>query len=122
MEKPQTSVGGRSVIAAGSKIVGDLEFPGLVEILGTVHGNLAAGSVVVAEGALIEGSLVAANVTIRGRVAGRVICDTLTCHATADLTGEVDYLQLSIESGAHVAFRARRRAADRAADRAATPG
>ena len=74
--------GGRSHLIAGTKIVGDISAPGLLEIQGEVKGRVMADSVVIEE---------------RGTVGGIV-----RVHATARLSGTIRYDTLSIESGSEV--------------------
>lgn len=100
--KTHAAIGGRSYIAAGSGIVGDLEFPGLVEVFGTITGNLSAGSIMVGEGGVVKGSLIAASITLRGQATGKIIGETVLCHSTAQISGEITYATLMVESGAEL--------------------
>lgn len=108
-QKAHAGIGGRSYIAAGSVIVGDLEFPGLIEVFGTITGNLSAASIVLGEGGVVQGSLLAASITLRGQATGKIIAETVTCHATARIAGEITYATLIVESGAELNATARLR-------------
>lgn len=111
----QPRTGGRSLIAAGAKIVGDLDFPGLVEVLGRIDGNLSAGSILIGEGGSVNGSLVAGTITLRGSVSGKVIGDAVVIHSSAEVTAEIGYGTLTVESGAGIEGQIRRRDAAPAA-------
>jgi len=100
--------GGRSHIGSGSTVEGTLQFPGLVELAGSVKGKVTAGSIVVEESARVEGDLTARTVTVKGSVEGRLIADEVRLHASARIAGHIDYGALSIESGAQVNAEVRR--------------
>ncbi len=94
--------GGRSHIGAGSTIEGTLQFPGLVELGGTVKGKVSAGSIVVEDSARIDGDLTARTVTVKGSVEGRIVADEVRLHASARVGGDIAYGTLSIDNGAQV--------------------
>ena len=102
--------GGRSHIGTGSNVEGTLRFPGLVELAGTVKGEVTAGSVVVEESARIEGDLTARTITVKGSVDGRLVADEVRLHASARVNGQIEYGALSIDSGAQVNAEVRRSA------------
>lgn len=92
----------RSHLGPGSRITGELYFPGAVELPGYVKGRVQASTIVVEDAGEVEGELRAASITIKGRVNGRVIGGTVKLHTSAQVTGEITYESLSIESGAQV--------------------
>ncbi len=94
--------GSRSQLARGSSVTGDLQFPGTVELMGEVRGSLGGHTIVVSESAVVDGSLVAHTVTLKGRFDGEVTCDAAHLHAGAQVTGRITYRTLTIESGARV--------------------
>jgi len=94
------TTGGRSHLDAGSRITGELQFTGTVELPGYVKGRVEAFAIVVEKAGEVEGELHAANVAIKGRFHGRVIGGKVALHASARVTGEITYESLSIESGA----------------------
>jgi cytoskeletal protein CcmA (bactofilin family) len=68
-----TDGGGTSVIAAGLKIVGDVETSGVLKIEGTVQGSIrGARQVVVGRSGVVQGDVQAEEVIIGGRVVGTV--------------------------------------------------
>lgn len=94
--------GGRSHLVAGTRIVGDITAPGLLEIQGTVEGRVMADSVVVEERGTVDGEVRAASIGVRGTVSGHLAGGAVRVHATARVSGTIRYDSLSIESGAEI--------------------
>lgn len=94
--------GGRSHLGAGSRIVGDLSFPGTVELPGYVKGRVEADVIVIEETGEVEGELHAASIAIKGRFNGEVHGGTVQLHASAHVVGDITYERLSIDSGAEL--------------------
>ena len=93
---------GRSHFTAGSKLSGDLQVPGLVELLGNVEGKVTADAIMIEESGSISGELHAANIAIKGQFDGKVFGGVVNLHSSAKVSGEIYYETLSIESGAQV--------------------
>ena len=94
--------GGHAHLGAGSRISGELCFPGTVELPGYVKGRVEASAIVIEEAGEVEGELHAASIAIKGRFKGQVMGGKVRLHASARVTGEITYESLSIESGAEV--------------------
>jgi len=94
--------GGRSHLGAGSRITGELFFPGTVELPGFVKGRVEASAIVIEEAGEVEGELHAASISIKGRFNGQVTGGEVRLHVSARVTGKIFYESLSIESGAKV--------------------
>lgn len=105
------AAGGRSHLAAGSRISGEFEFPGLVELLGTSSGKLRASSIVLEQGGNADGELIAETVAIKGAFDGRIAGGSVRLHSSARMTGEIVYESLSIDAGAEVNAQCSRRPA-----------
>jgi cytoskeletal protein CcmA (bactofilin family) len=99
------SDGSRSQLGKGSSVTGDLQFPGTLELMGEVQGSVTAHSIVVAESGVVDGSLVAQTVALRGKFDGEVTCEEARLHSGAQVTGRITYRRLMIESGARVEAR-----------------
>lgn len=97
-----TGSGGRSHIGAGSRITGELYFPGTVELPGYVKGSVEAAAIVIEEAGEVEGELRASSITIKGRFKGQIKGGAVQLHATACVVGDITYESLSIQSGAQV--------------------
>ena len=106
---PAAGAGGRSHLGVGSRITGELSFPGTVELPGYVKGRVEASSIVIEEAGEVEGEIHAASIDIKGRFNGQVTGGKVRLHTSARVTGEITYESLSIESGAQVegTFRSR---------------
>ena len=104
-----SEAGGRSHLGSGSRITGELYFPGTVELPGYVKGRVEASSIVIEEAGEVEGEIHAASIDIKGRFNGQVTGGKVRLHTSARVTGEITYESLSIESGAQVegTFRSR---------------
>jgi cytoskeletal protein CcmA (bactofilin family) len=94
--------GGHSHLGAGSRISGELFFPGTVELPGYVKGRVEASAIVIEEAGEVEGELHAASIAIKGRFKGQVMGGKVRLHASARVIGEITYESLSIECGAEV--------------------
>jgi cytoskeletal protein CcmA (bactofilin family) len=92
----------RSLLSQGSKITGDLEFPGQVEVLGRVDGQIKADSALIGERGEVEGSINAKTIIIKGRVNGDITGTSVTLHTGSRVKGEITYNELVVEAGAQV--------------------
>ena len=99
---PTAESGGRSHLGAGSRIVGELSFPGTVELPGYVKGRVDADAIEIEETGEVEGELHAASVVIKGRFNGQVIGGNVKLHTSARVAGDISYESLSIDSGAEL--------------------
>lgn len=103
--KPQSPNGtrsGRSHLAAGAKLSGDLSVPGVVELLGQVDGIVSADMIVIEETGSVVGELRATSIAIKGRCKGKIDGAEIRLHAGAQVSGEISYSTLTIESGARI--------------------
>ena len=97
-----TSPGGRSHLVAGTKIVGDISAPGLLEIQGEVKGRVMADSVVIEERGTVDGEVQAAAIGVKGHFTGKLNGGVVRIHASARLSGTIRYDTLSVESGSEI--------------------
>jgi len=113
-----------SLISAELKIVGNLNSNGDLRIDGTVEGDIASRSLVVGEGARVDGSIAAETVRISGSVSGQVKATTVALTRTARVSGDITYHNLSVEEGGVLEGQCRRSEGDNVATlrtTAATP-
>lgn len=94
--------GGRSHLVAGTKIVGDISAPGLLEIQGEVRGRVMADSVVIEERGTVDGEVQAAAIGVKGTFTGHLNGGIVRVHSSARLSGTIRYDTLSIESGSEI--------------------
>lgn len=93
---------GRSHLVAGTRIVGDITAPGLLEIQGQIEGRVTADSVVIEDRGTVDGEIHAAAVGIKGHFSGHVAGGAVRIHANAQVSGTIRYDTLSVESGAEI--------------------
>ena len=104
--RPQNRID--SLIGAGTKVVGNISFAGGLRIDGEVHGTITVekdqvGTLVVSEHARVEGEVVVSHLVVNGTIVGPVrVKDTLELQPCARVTGDVEYLQLEMQSGSVV--------------------
>lgn len=99
---PQDAPAGRSHLVAGTRIVGDIMAPGLLEIQGEVKGRVIADSVVIEERGTVDGEVRAAAIGVRGTFTGQLNGGAVRVHATARMSGTIRYDTLSVESGSEI--------------------
>jgi cytoskeletal protein CcmA (bactofilin family) len=58
----------RSCIGSGMSIVGNIECDGPAQVFGEIKGELRASDLLIGDGAQVEGSVIAQDVTVCGRV------------------------------------------------------
>jgi cytoskeletal protein CcmA (bactofilin family) len=91
-----------SIVSAEMTVRGDLTGSGDLQIEGKVYGRIKVGHLVVAEGGLVEGDIVAKAVSISGSVCGSIRAGTVQLSATAKVAGDILHDVLSIEAGAQL--------------------
>ena len=99
---------GVSSISADVTIVGKLTGEGTVKVFGRIEGELRAANVVIADGAQVEGDLVAEDVTIGGHVKGTIHADRVKLSSTAVVQGDIFHRSLAIEENARFEGSSRR--------------
>ena len=102
------STGIRSFLGPDLIIVGDLESHGLIQVEGTVQGDVHARQVIVGPKAKVAGNVVADDVTVGGEVTGSVRGLTVTLLSGSRVDGEMHHKSLAIEHGAHFEGNSRR--------------
>ena len=98
--QPQSQSQSASSISSGLSIVGKIIGRGALTIFGHVEGELRASSVVIAEGAQMEGDVVAEDLTINGHVKGTVHANRVKLGGTGVVEGDILHQTLAIEENA----------------------
>ena len=88
-----------AVIGSGVRIKGDVEADVDLQIDGQVHGDVRCETVILSEGALVSGSIVAERVRIAGKVDGGIEATDLAIENGARIKGDVTYSRLRISNG-----------------------
>jgi cytoskeletal protein CcmA (bactofilin family) len=93
----QISAIGRSMTVIGKIVVDE----GTVHVLGRIDGELRASTVVIGEGAKVDGDLVAQELTVGGTVKGTIRASRVKLNSTAVVEGDIFHRSLAIEENAH---------------------
>lgn len=107
MAKEQTgpqSAGAISIIAPGTKIIGDCESDGTLRIEGIVEGKVRAGkAVVVGKDGVVKGDIITQDAVIGGHVTGTVVAESrLELQATCVIDGEVRARRVKLDEGGKI--------------------
>src|SRR5881398_1938770 len=97
----------KTLIAQGTRIEGGLKFKDGLRVDGEVYGSIQAASegslLVISEGAVAEGGLMADRVVIAGTVKGPVHArESLELQPRARVEGDVQYVALEMHHGATI--------------------
>jgi cytoskeletal protein CcmA (bactofilin family) len=99
----------KSLVAQGTRILGDVHFAEGMRIDGEVVGDIRAGAdqpsiLVISESARVEGTVHADHVIINGEVIGPVHApELLELQPKARITGSIHYKALEMHQGATIA-------------------
>jgi cytoskeletal protein CcmA (bactofilin family) len=102
---PRSSSSGnasRSVLGNDLKITGEITSTGVIEVFGDIDGNVSAETLTVGQEGRISGSVKARSIEVKGHVDGKVQSETFTMRASAEVTADVTYATVIIESGAQI--------------------
>jgi cytoskeletal protein CcmA (bactofilin family) len=89
-----------SSISRGTKVVGKIFGEGVVHVFGQIEGELRALTVMIDEGAKVQGDVVAEELTVGGEVKGSIHANRVKLNATAVVEGDIFHRSLSIEENA----------------------
>ena len=105
---PIPKAGTDSCIGSGMSIVGKIECTGPAQIFGRIEGELRASQLLIGNGAQVEGSVIAQDVTVCGRVKGTVRGVHVKLQNGGAVEGNVFHRSLSIEENAQFEGSSRR--------------
>lgn len=97
-----------TLIGAGTRIIGDVQFTGGFHVDGQVKGNVDAppesgATLSVSDTGVIEGAVAVPNVVLNGTVKGDILAhDRVELGATARVSGNVYYGLIEMEMGAEI--------------------
>lgn len=104
----QSSVGGVTLVARNTRVVGTLHFTGVLNIEGTIEGDIFAedgtkSEVAVLEHGVVKGQIKSPRVVINGHVQGDIHASgQLFVAAKAVIEGSVHYRLIEMEKGAEI--------------------
>ena len=112
MAAPSENLNIDTLIGAHSTFKGELSFQGAVRIDGKFEGNITAtkdGTLVVSEGAFVQGEVRVPNLILHGTIRGNVTAtNNLKIGAKGQLNGDVEYAVITLSEGAAVNGRCNR--------------
>jgi cytoskeletal protein CcmA (bactofilin family) len=95
--EPMTTPGTSSCIGSVMSIVGNIECNGPAQVYGRVKGELRASDLLIGDGAQIEGSVIAQDVTVCGRVKGTIRAVRVKLQDGGAVEGDIFHRSLSID-------------------------
>jgi cytoskeletal protein CcmA (bactofilin family) len=97
-----------TLIGAGTRIIGDVQFTGGFHIDGYIKGNVdspqdSGSTLSVSDAGVVEGSVAVPNVILNGTVKGDILAqERVELGATARVSGNVYYGLIEMELGAEI--------------------
>lgn len=89
-----------SIISEDVRLTGSLISQGEVQLDGRVDGDVKVSHLVIGNTGIVEGSVVADSVIVKGKIIGSLNAGKVTIEQTAEVHGDVYQETLSIEAGA----------------------
>src|SRR5260370_10727712 len=96
-DRTTTKWGAASCIGSDMSIVGNVECKGTAQIFGRIEGELRASDLLISDGAQVEGTVVAQDVTVCGRVKGTIRADRVKLQKGGAVEGDIFHRSLSID-------------------------
>jgi cytoskeletal protein CcmA (bactofilin family) len=97
-----------SSIGPGMTVIGKIIGDGAVKVFGRVEGEMQVASLLIGEGAEVEGNIVAKDLTIAGRVKGVIHAVRVKLNGSAVVEGDIFHRSLAIEENARFEGTSRR--------------
>ena len=95
--EPTTKAGTASCIGSDMSIVGNIECNGPARVFGRIKGEVRASDLLIGDGAQIEGSVIAQDVTVCGHVKGTIRAVRVKLQDSCAVEGDIFHRSLSIE-------------------------
>jgi cytoskeletal protein CcmA (bactofilin family) len=95
--EPATKAGTASCVGSDMSIVGKIDCNGPAQVFGRIEGELRASDLLIGEGATIDGSVVAQNVTVCGHVKGTIRAVRVKLQNGGAVEGDIFHRSLSID-------------------------
>ena len=105
---PVPKAGTGSCIGSGMSIVGNIECNGLAQVFGRIEGELRASDLLISDGAQVEGSIIAHDVTVCGRVKGTIRAVRVRLQNGGLVEGDIFHKSLSIDESSQFEGSSRR--------------
>lgn len=85
-----------TIIGAGCKVIGNIDTDNMVQIHGTVHGNINADTVVIGRGGNVIGNITANTLFLHGSLNGDANIKIVNVFSNATMSGKLSYKTLNI--------------------------
>jgi cytoskeletal protein CcmA (bactofilin family) len=95
--EPMTKSGTSSCIGSGMSIVGNIECNGPAQVFGRIKGEVRASDLLIGDGAQVEGSVIAQDVTVCGHVKGTIHAVRVKLQDGGAVEGDIFHRSLSID-------------------------
>ena len=89
------------MLSSDLTIQGNVLSSGDIQVEGIVEGDIRAHTLIVGESATVKGEVIAEEVVVHGRVAGRLRGLKVRLSTSARCEGDIVHKTIAIESGAH---------------------
>jgi cytoskeletal protein CcmA (bactofilin family) len=106
--EPTTKAGMASCIGSDMSIVGNIDCKGPAQIFGRIEGEVRASDLQISDGAQVEGSVIAQNVTVCGRVKGTIRAVRVKLQNGGAVEGDIFHRSLSIDENSQFEGSSRR--------------
>src|SRR5256884_5695271 len=94
--EPTTNAATRSCIGSDMSIVGNIECNGPAQVFGRIKGDVRASDLLIGDGAQVEGSVIAQDVTVCGHVKGTIRAVRVKLQDGGAVEGDIFHRSLSI--------------------------
>src|SRR2546421_7372495 len=95
--EPTTRAGMASCIGSDMSIVGKIDCNGPAQVFGRIEGELRASQLLISDGAQVQGSIIAQDVTVCGRVKGTIRAVRVKLQNGGAVEGDIFHRSLSID-------------------------
>jgi cytoskeletal protein CcmA (bactofilin family) len=105
---PVPKAGTGSCIGSGMSIIGNIECKGQARVFGRIEGEIHASDLLIGNGAQVEGSVIAQDVTVCGRVKGTIRAVHVKLQNGGVVEGDIFHRSLSIDENSQFEGSSRR--------------
>jgi cytoskeletal protein CcmA (bactofilin family) len=105
---PVPKAGTASCIGSGMSIVGNIKCNGLAQVFGRIEGELCASDLLIGNGAQVEGSVIAQDVKVCGRVKGTIRAVRVKLNDGGAVEGDIFHRSLLIDENSQFEGSSRR--------------
>jgi cytoskeletal protein CcmA (bactofilin family) len=95
--EPMTKSGTSSCIGSGMSIVGNIDCNSPAQVFGRIKGEVRASDLLIGDGAQVEGSVIAQDVTVCGHVKGTIRAVRVKLQDGGAVEGDIFHRSLSID-------------------------